>query len=30
MLFDGDDCGPEPAAFVAVTANVYVVPFVKL
>jgi hypothetical protein len=26
---DGDEAGPDPRAFVAVTVNVYVVPFVN-
>jgi hypothetical protein len=29
MLLDGLDAGPVPAAFVAVTVNVYAVPFVN-
>ena len=28
--FDGDDSGPVPIAFVAVTVNVYAVPLVRL
>ena len=27
--FEGDDAGPGPTAFVAVTVNVYAVPFVR-